>query len=81
MYLFIIKTRIFKLTLNVFQSVRELHHVLFFVLLKYLELNVKGLIPDDQQLLHKDQGAKRRCIKNYAKLNSEESSRSFIKLK
>lgn len=47
MYLFIIKTRIFKLTLNVFQSVRELHHVLFFVLLKYLELNVKGLIPDD----------------------------------
>lgn len=44
-------TRIFQLALDVLQPVRELHHVLFFVLLKHLELNVKALIPDGSQLL------------------------------
>lgn len=48
--------RIFQLALDVFQPVRELQHVLFFVLLEYLQLNVKGFIPDSPQLLEIGKG-------------------------
>lgn len=48
--------RIFQLALDVFQPVRELQHVLFFVLLEYLQLNVKGFIPDSPQLLQMGKG-------------------------
>lgn len=46
--------RIFQLILDVFQPVRELHHVLFFMLLKDSKLDVKGLVPDGSQLLQMD---------------------------
>lgn len=50
------RQRIFQLALDVFQPVREFQHVLFFVLLKYLQLNVKGFIPDSPQLLQIGKG-------------------------
>lgn len=43
--------RIFQLTPDILQAVRKFYHVLFFVLLKYFQLNVKGFIPDVCQLL------------------------------
>ncbi len=47
--------RIFQLALDVFQPMSELYHVFFSVLLKHLQLNVKGLVPDDCQLLQMDE--------------------------
>lgn len=55
MFLYITMQRIFKLALDVFQPVRELQHVLFFVLFEYFKLNVKGFIPDGPQLLWIDE--------------------------
>lgn len=51
--------RIFQLALDVFQPVREFQHVLFFVLLEYLQLNVKGFILDGPQLLQIGKGRKK----------------------
>lgn len=51
MYFLMTLQRIFQLTPDILQAVRKFYHVLFFVLLKYFQLNVKGVIPDVCQLL------------------------------
>lgn len=60
MFLYVMMQRIFQFALDVFQPVRELQHVLFFVLLEYFKLNVKGFIPDGPQLLQRDEGIKNK---------------------
>lgn len=44
--------RIFKFTLNVLQAMGKLHHVLLFMLLKHLQLDVQSLVSDRTQSLH-----------------------------
>lgn len=66
--------RIFKFTLNVFQAMRELHHVLLFMLLKHLQLDVQSLISDSTQSLQTNRSTQmERRVKETVTGNEQEN--------